>query len=447
MYTLVFVAADHGSLWGHFTELSAEPGVTMVRGRGSTVWSDDGQAYFDGLSSLYCVNVGHGRESIADAVSAQMRTLEYFPVWTYRTPVAAELADKVASLAPPGLNTVFFTSGGSESVESAWKLVRQYHRLMGKPNKYKVISRIGSYHGTTLGALSITGVASLKEPFEPLVPGGLHAAKVDSFHADVDPRQHALDCAEDVARLIEAEGADTIGAIFIEPVQNSGGCLVADPVYFARLRELCDEHDILLVSDETICSWGRLGTFFGCDAIGYRPDIITTAKGITSAYVPMGAVIASDRVVEAFRKTGVSFSHGLTFGGHPVAAAAALENIRIIEDEGLCEAAARAGAFFRAGLESLLDGPLVADVRGVGLFQAIELVSDKATKAPFSAEQTEVLKQGIPSGLLSEGLISRAIHRGAPVIQFAPPLISTEQELATAVETLRRVIADTASRL
>lgn len=436
-------------LWMHFAELaryrSVEP-PTIVRGEGAHVWDAEGRRYFDGLSALYCSNVGHGRREIAEAVAEQLTTLDYFPLWKFATPRASELAERIAGLAPAGLEWSFFTSGGSESVESAWKLTRQYHRLRGNPGKTKIVSRAGSYHGTTLGALAITGSPTLHEPFTPLVPGALHAPKVDPYHSELDPVAHSLECADAVAELVEAEGPDSVGAVIVEPVQNSGGCLVAEPEYFQRLREICDEHDLLLISDETICSWGRLGTIFGADLFGYTPDIITTAKGLTSGYVPMGAVIASERVAEPFLQPGASFAHGLTFGGHPAAAAAALANIDIIEREGLCEHAQTAGAHFRSRLESLLELPIVGHVRGAGLFHAIELTADRDTKAAFSAEQTELLTELVPNALYERGLICRALHRGAPVIQFAPTLVSTEDELGEAVELVREVLTEASER-
>lgn len=437
-------------LWMHFAELARyrdhEP-PTIVRGEGAHVWDAQGRRYFDGLSALYCSNVGHGRTEIATAVAKQLETLDYFPLWKFSTPPAAELAERIATLAPADLAWVFFTSGGSESVESAWKLTRQYHRLRGNPGKTKVISRAGSYHGTTLGALAVTGSPTLHEPFTPLVPGALHVPKVDPYHSDLEPVAHSLERADAVAALVEAEGPDSVGAIFVEPVQNSGGCLVAEPEYFQRLREICDEHDMLLISDETICSWGRLGTIFGADRFGYTPDIITTAKGLTSGYVPMGAVIASERVAEPFLEPGASFAHGLTFGGHPAAAAAALANIDILEREGLCERATTAGAHFRERLESLLELPIVGHVRGAGLFQAIELTADRETKAAFSGEQTESLTEFVPAALYERGLICRALHRGAPVIQFAPTLVSTEDELGEAVEVVREVLVEASERI
>ncbi|UKA60510.1 aspartate aminotransferase family protein [Arthrobacter sp. FW306-2-2C-D06B] len=436
-------AAAHRHLWMHFADMSSYEDreiPTVVKGEGAYVWDDRGRRYIDGLASLYCVNAGHGRREIADAVHNQLKDLEYFPVWNYATPPAVKLAERVAELAPGNLNRVFFTSGGSESVESAWKLARQYHRLRGHEGKTKIIGRTGAYHGTTMGALSITGIPSMQEPFLPLVPGVLHAPKVDNYRATVGPEQHALDCANAVADIIKAEGANTIAAIIVEPVQNSGGCLPADPIYFQRLREICDANDVLLISDETICAWGRTGAFFGSAALGYQPDIITTAKAITSAYIPMGAVIAGDHVVEPFLSRGAVFEHGLTFGGHPVAAAAGLANIEIIENENLCGRATELGARLRAGLEGLYDIPIVGDVRGAGFFQAIELVKDQKTKESLPAETLLKWSREVPGMLFDRGLVCRAIHRGAPIIQFAPTLVSSEQDVDDIVSIVDDVL-------
>jgi adenosylmethionine-8-amino-7-oxononanoate aminotransferase len=439
--------AAHRHLWMHFAELSKYDGreiPTIIRGEGSYVFDAHGQRFLDALSSLYCVNVGHGRKEIADAVGAQMAQLSYYSTWNYAHPRAIELAERIATLAPGDLNRVFFTSGGSESVESAWKMARQYHRLRGKPEKTKIVSRLRAYHGTTMGALSITGIPSIQEPFLPLVPGVLHGPTVDPYHADADPVQHSLDCADGIGKVIQEADPDTVAAVIIEPVQNSGGCLTPEPEYFARLRAICDEHDVLLISDETICSWGRLGAWFGAEYFGYEPDILTTAKGLTSAYVPMGAVLASDRVAEPFLEPGQMFAHGLTFGGHPLAAAAALANIEIIEKEELCALATDSGAYFREVLESLKDIPIVGDVRGAGLFMAVELVADQPSKEPLPKPVLAEMAARVPGMLYERGLICRAMHRGAPVIQFAPPLVIDTSQIDELGDAMRSVLGEMA---
>ena len=383
----------------HFTRLGADPHAPLpiiVSGEGCYVYDADGKRYLDGLSALYCVNVGHGRAELAEAAATQLRELDFFTNWSYAHPRAIELAERVAGLAPGDLNRVFFTSGGSEAVESALKLARAYHRMHGKGQKVKTIAREIAYHGTTLGALSVTGITEVRAPFEPLAPGGCHVPNTNAYRwpAGRDP----LWAAEAIAERIEFEGPDTVAAVILEPVQNGGGCIPPQEGYFQRVREICDAYDVLLISDEVICSWGRLGHFFGSERYGYQPDIITTAKGITSAYVPLGAMIASDRVAEPFLHGHASFAHGFTFGGHPLATAVALANIDLIEREDLCGHVRAKEPEFRAMLESLRDIPIVGDVRGAGFFQAIELVKDRETKETFNDEESEHLLRGFLSG-------------------------------------------------
>src|SRR5215207_7962013 len=323
-------------LWMHFTRMGsyADADVPIiVRGDGCHVWDDKGNRFFDGLSSLFCTNIGHGRGEVAQAGADQARELGFFTNWSYAHPRSIELAARIAALTPGDLNRVFFTSGGSEAVESAIKLVRQYHKLTGHPTKTKIVARKVAYHGTTLGALTATGIAPLRQPFEPLTPGGVHVENTNTYRLPYGMRPEHL--AETVAERIEFEGPETVAAVIMEPVQNAGGCFVPPEGYFQRVREICDQYGVLLISDEVICSWGRLGHWFGAQRYGYEPDLITTAKGITSAYAPMGAVIASDRVAEPFMEGDVSFTHGITFGGHPVAAAVAMANIDVFERERL----------------------------------------------------------------------------------------------------------------
>jgi adenosylmethionine-8-amino-7-oxononanoate aminotransferase len=438
-----YQAAAHRNLWMHFAELGAYRDIDIPiisRGEGAYVYDTEGRRYFDGLASLYCVNVGHGRNEIAEAVHRQIGEIDFFPVWNYATPAAVRLSEKIAEIAPGNLNRVFFTNSGSESVETALKLVRQYQRLRGLTDKYKVISRQGAYHGVTMGALSLTQVPDMQAPFAPMVPGSLVAPQVKDFRSGKTPEQNAIDCANELEQVILREGADSVAAVIVEPVQSSGGVLPAHPVYFQRLREICDRHDVLMISDETICSWGRLGHFFGSTAIGYQPDIITTAKAITSAYVPMGAVIVGEHVAEPFLQEGVMFEHGATFGGHPVAAAAALANIEIIERESLNERAVVLGERMQKGFESLFSIPIVGDARGVGFFRAIELVSDRETNGALPQEVLKEWTFSVPRLLLERGLVCRAIHRGAPTFIFSPTLVSTEEDVDRVVEIMGEVL-------
>jgi adenosylmethionine-8-amino-7-oxononanoate aminotransferase len=439
----------HRHLWQHFTRMGDDPNAPLpiiVAGEGCYVYDADGKRYLDGLAALFCVNLGHGRAELAEAAANQIRELDFYTTWSYAHPRAIELASKIASLAPGDLNRVFFTSGGSEAVESALKLARNYHRLTGNAQKIKVIAREIAYHGTTLGALSATGITSTRTPFEPLAPGGCHVPNTNSYHwpADRDP----LWAAEKIAQRIEFEGPETVSAVILEPVQNGGGCFVPQEGYFQRVREICDAYDVLLISDEVICSWGRLGYMFGSERFGYQPDIITTAKGMTSAYVPMGAMIASDRIAEPFMQGTRSFAHGFTFGGHPVAAAVALAAIEIYEREDICGHVRAKESEFRATLERLRDLPIVGDVRGAGFFQAVELVKDQRTRESFTDEESEDLLRGFLSGeLYRHGLICRADDRGDPVIQLSPPLIADSEQFEEIGDVLRTVLTAASERI
>ncbi len=435
-------AAQH--LWGHFTRLGGATGDVPIidRGEGCHVYDIDGKRYLDGLSGLFTVQVGHGRRELADAAAEQAGTLAYFPVWSFAHEPAIRLATRIATAAPGDLNRVFFTPTGGDAVESAIKLARQYWKLAGQPMRTKVISRTLAYHGTSMGALSLTGVPSIKAPFEPLMPGAVKVQTpyrfrcIDCSHLDAC----TLRCADDLELRIEMEGADTVAAVFMEPLQNTGGAFAPPPGYWQRVREICDRHDVLLVSDEVICAFGRLGHTFGSDRYGYQPDMITFAKGVTSGYSPLGGLIVSDRIAEPFVRADdpAVFLQGQTFGAHPVSCAVALANLDIMEREGINEHVLANQDAFRAALDGLRDIPLVGDVRGDGYFMAIELVPDPAARTTFTAEQAEWLLRGFLSPrLFAAGLICRADDRAEPVITLAPPLIAGEEEFAFIADTLR----------
>jgi adenosylmethionine-8-amino-7-oxononanoate aminotransferase len=433
-------------LWMHFTRMGAYKDHELpiiVRGEGSYVYDQNGKRYLDGLSALFCVNAGHGRAELGEAAARQAKELGFYTNWTFAHPLSIELAARIAALAPGDLNRVFFTSGGSEAVESAIKLSRNYHRARGEGTRYKLIARQTAYHGTTMGALIATGIPAIRSQFEPLPPGGCHVANTNSYR-----NPEWLDPAEAIAERIEFEGPENVAAVILEPVQNSGGCFTPPEGYFQRVREICDEYGVLLISDEVICSWGRIGTYFGCERYGYQPDIVTTAKGITSAYAPMGAVIASDKVFEPFSEGSSMFAHGLTFGGHPVSAAVAMANLDIFENEDLCGRVQEHEGEFRAMLEGLRDLPLVGDVRGAGYFHAIELVKDQETKESFSADESEQLLRGFLSGeLYKRGLICRADDRGDPVVQFSPPLVAGPEQFAEIEAVMRPVLTEAWERI
>ena len=445
---LADVARDH--LWMHFTRHSTyyDGGDVpiIVRGEGPYVWDSHGKRYLDGLAGLFTVQAGHGRKELAQAAARQAEELAFFPLWSYAHPTGIELAERLAHETPGDLNRVFFTTGGGEAVETAWKLAKQYFKLVGKPMKHKVISRAVAYHGTPQGALAITGIPDAKMYFEPLVPGAFRVPNTNFYRAP----EHGDDleafgrwAADQIEIAIQQEGPDTVAAVFLEPVQNSGGCFPPPPGYFARVREICDRHDVLLVSDETICAFGRLGHTFASNRYGYVPDIITCAKGMTSAYSPIGAMICSDRLFEPFKQGSNYFAHGYTFGGHPVSAAVALANLDIFEREGLNQHVLDTEDAFRNTLEKLTDLPIVGDVRGDGFFYGIELVKDKATKETFDEDEAERLLRGFLSkALFDAGLYCRADDRGDPVVQLAPPLVVDQEHFDEIEQILRSVLTE-----
>ena len=454
-------AKDH--LWMHFTRQSGMEdghGVPIItKGKGHHIWDSKGRKYIDGLSGLFVVNAGHGRKRLAEVAAKQAEELAFFPLWSYAHPAAIELADRLADYAPGDLNRVFFSTGGGEAVETAFKLAKYYWKLQGRPTKHKVISRAVAYHGTSQGALAITGIPAMKEMFEPVVPGGFRVPNTNFYRAeemgfvaspgaiDVEA-EFGVWAANRIEEMIQFEGPETVAAVFLEPVQNSGGCFPPPLGYFQRVREICDKYDVLLVSDEVICAFGRIGRMFACDEYGYVPDMITCAKGMTSGYSPIGATIISDRIYEPFKHGETAFYHGYTFGGHPVSSAVALANLDIFEEEKLNEHVRENSPIFRKTLEKLLDLPIVGNVRGAGYFFGIELVKDKVTKETFDDDEAERLLRGFLSkALYDAGLYCRADDRGDPVIQLAPPLTIGPAEFDEIEAILRSVLTEAWSRL
>jgi adenosylmethionine-8-amino-7-oxononanoate aminotransferase len=443
-------AAAKQHLWMHFTRMSAYRDAdipVIVRGSGPYVYDDKGKRYLDGLAGLFVSMVGHGRTELAEAASKQASELAYFPLWSYAHPAAVELAARLAELAPGDLNRVFFTTSGSEAVESAWKLAKAYFKRTGQPARYKVLSREYAYHGTSLGALAVTGLAAIKDDFEPLPPGGVRVPNTNFYRAPEfvadDETRFGRWAADEIERAILREGPESVAAVFLEPVQNSGGCFTPPPGYFQRVREICDQYGVLLVSDEVICAFGRLGYYFGAERYAYRPDIITFAKGVTSGYSPLGGMIVSDRLMEPFLTGTATFLHGVTFAGHPVSCAVALANLDVFERDNLLGNVRANERDFRASLEQLLDLPIVGNVRGAGYFYGIELVKDKNTRETFSAEESERLLRGFLShALFDAGLVCRTDDRGDPVIQLAPPLICTQEHFTEIEQILRAVLSE-----
>jgi adenosylmethionine-8-amino-7-oxononanoate aminotransferase len=401
-----------------------------------------------------------------------MRELPFYTNWTYAHPRAIELAAEVASLAPGDLNRVFFVSGGSEAVESAWKLARQYfavrggaslapgvapgemiERQVGGPapgHKYKAIARDIAYHGTTFGALSINGVEALRKPFEPLVPEVRHVSNTNRYHRPPDETEEEFTAflLDELERTILEMDPETVCLVHMEPIQNAGGSFIAPAGYWRGVRELCDRYDILLSADEVITAFGRVGHWFASERYDIRPDIVTCAKGLSSSYAAIGAVVATDRVMEPFLESASMYTHGITFGGHPVMSAIALKNIEIMKREQIMEHVLSNQDAFRSTLAQLLDLPIVGDLRGTGYFYALELVKDKETRETFTDEECETLLRGFLSPRLFEkGLICRADDRGDPVVQISPPLVAGQKEFDEMTGILGDVLAEAWERV
>jgi adenosylmethionine-8-amino-7-oxononanoate aminotransferase len=469
-------ARDH--LWLHFTRMSGyRDGEVpiIVRGDGCYLEDAHGKRYLDALAGLFAVQIGYSYgEEIGEAAAAQMRELPFYTNWSYAHPRAIELAAEVASLAPGDLNRVFFVSGGSEAVESAWKLARQYYSARGEHHRaavaqapthdydaeraarstgerrWKAISRNVAYHGTTMGALSINGIPALRTPFEPLVPEVLHVRNTNRYHRPPAESEEEFTriLLDELQQTIESTGPETVCMVIMEPVQNAGGAFTPPEGYWRGVRELCNRYEILLCADEVITGFGRLGSWFGSERYDIRPDLVTCAKGLSSAYASIGAVIATDRVMEPFLQGERMYTHGITFGGHPVQAAIALKNIEIMRREKIVEHVDEQQDTVRQTLEQLLDLPIAGDLRGTGFFYALELVKDKDTRETFSDEECEQLLRGFLTPRMFEaGLICRADDRGDPVIQISPPLIAGQAEWDELVGILGTVLEEAWQRI
>jgi adenosylmethionine-8-amino-7-oxononanoate aminotransferase len=475
-------AKEH--LWMHFTrmgEFDVADVPIIVRGDGCYLEDSNGRRYIDALAGLFSVNIGYSfGEEIGQAALEQMRELPFYTNWSYAHPRAIELAAEVASLAPGDLNRVFFCSGGSEAVESAWKLARQYYAARGEkqlqglvtpgaragaqepevdhdaivasagspPRRYKAIARHIAYHGTTMGALSINGIPAIRTPFEPLVSEVRHVSNTNRYHrpAEETEAQFTRFLLDELEQAILGMGPETVCLVHMEPVQNAGGCFTPPEGYWRGVREICDRYDILLSADEVITAFGRLGYWFGSERYDIRPDIVTSAKGLSSSYAAIGAVVATDRVMEPFMGATSMFSHGITFGGHPVMCAIALKNIEIMKRERILEHVRENEDAFRATLGQLLDIPIVGDLRGTGYFLALELVKDKDTRETFSDEECEKLLRGyLSTALWDAGMICRADDRGDPVIQISPPLVAGQAEFDEITSILGEVLTEGAA--
>jgi len=444
-------ARDH--LWLHFTRmggyLTTEVPV-IVRGEGCYLEDVNGKRYLDALAGLFAVNIGYSYgEEIGQVALEQMRELPYYTNWSYAHPRAIELAAELASLAPGDLTRAFFVSGGSEGVESAWKLARQYHAARGE-RRWKAVSRNVAYHGTTMGALSINGIPAVRAPFEPLVPEVVHVRNTNRYHRPPDESEAEFTAflLDDLENALDAAGPDTVAMVIMEPVQNSGGSFTPPAGYFQGVRELCDHFGILLCADEVITGFGRIGHWFASERYDIRPDILTCAKGLSSAYAAIGAVLTTDRVIEPFLTGDSMFTHGITFGGHPVMAAIALKNIEIMKRDRIVDGVLEKEGMYRSKLEPLLELPIAGDLRGAGCFYGLELVKNKETRETFSDAEAERLLRGFVSPQLFErGLICRADDRGDPVIQISPPLVAGEAEFDELVNILGRVLEEAWERI
>jgi adenosylmethionine-8-amino-7-oxononanoate aminotransferase len=440
-------------LWLHFTgmgDLDPDELQIIVRAEGCYLEDSNGKRYLDALAGLFCVNAGYsfGAE-MGEAAAAQMRELPFAINWTFAHPRSIELAAELARLAPGDINRAFFVSGGSEAVEAAWKLARQYHSARGE-RRWKAIARRVAYHGTTMGALSINGCTELRTPFEPLVPDVLHVSNTNRFRRPEQESegQFTRFLLDELEETIRQAGPETVAMVIMEPVQNAGGSFMPPAGYWAGVRELCDRYGILLCADEVITAFGRLGHWFASERFDIRPDMITTAKGLSSAYAAIGALLVSDRVMEPFEKPGAMFSHGMTFGGHPVQAAVALKNIEIMRREGIVEHVAEHQDEFHAALSRLLELPIVGDLRGTGFFYALELVKDSDSRESFSEEECDQLLRGFLSPeLFKRGLICRADDRGDPVVQISPPLVAGPEEFEEIVRILGGALEEASDRM
>ena len=441
-------ARDH--LWLHFTRMGGHDAPIIMRGEGCYLEDSNGKRYLDALAGLFAVQVGYSYgEEMGQAALEQMRELPFYTNWSYAHPRAIELAHEIAQLTPGDLNRVFFVSGGSEAVESAWKLARQYHSARGE-RRWKAVGRRVAYHGTTMGALSINGIAAIRAPFEPLVPDTIHVRNTNRYHRPPDETEEEFTAflLEDLDSSIEQAGPETVAMVLMEPVQNAGGSFTPPAGYWKGVREICDKYGVLLCADEVITGFGRLGSWFGSEHYDIKPDMITCAKGLSSAYASIGAVVASDRVVEPFLDDKSTYTHGITFGGHPVQCAIALKNLEIMKRERVVENVRDNAEAFHATLSQLLDLPIVGDLRGTGYFYALELVKNKETRETFTDEECETLLRGFVSPQLFEkGLICRADDRGDPVIQISPPLIATQKEFDIIAGTIGEVLSEAWGRV
>ena len=440
-------AAEH--FWPHSAQAGdmSESGVRIVNS-GKGVWVEDavGDKWFDLISSMYLVNIGHGRHEIAEAVYEQMKAISYSPGATV-TPATSQLSAKVASLSPDKDSRVFFVSGGSEAVETAIKMAKQYHYNNGDAGRWKVLSRQGSYHGSTHLCMSLAQQGTNVAPFGPLVPGNIHVANHNNYRGICNDGEGNcnLECAKEVDRAIEHAGPGTVAAFIGEPISAASGTHIPHPDYWPMLREICDKHGVILICDEVINGFGRTGKMFATEHWGVQPDIFTVAKALTSGYLPVGAAIASKKIADAFiGDEDKSFRHLITFGGNPPTAAAGLANLKIMEEEGMVENSANMGDHLYQRLQRLYEHSIVGDVRGgLGLMAEVELVKDRDTKVQFSKDDKIGDKVG---SLFRDHNILGRLGRGGG-IPIYPPLCVTKDEIDDLVDRLDSVLTKIQSQI
>jgi adenosylmethionine-8-amino-7-oxononanoate aminotransferase len=429
----------HGNLQHH--DLEKRPPLEIVQADGCWVTDSEGRRYLDAMAGLWCVNVGYGRREIVDAVTEQMARLPYYPL-TQSHPPGAKLAARLASLLPKDLSRVFLLNSGSEAVETALKMARQYaRRAHPGQNRYKIIARHRAYHGFTMGALSATGQAARKRAFEPLVPGFLHVTPPDHYRCTFCAAEAGctLTCADEFDRVIRMEGADTVAAVILEPTIGGGGVFHAPEGYLERVREICDRHGVLLILDEVITGFGRTGKMFGFEHAGIRPDILTVAKGITSAYLPLAATVATDAIFEAFRSDTddtTKFAQVSTFGGHPCSCAAGLANLEILVRERLWENSARTGAYLADRLRAI-ESRHIGEVRGRGLLIGLEMVAD-ANRTPMPEPEVVRMQKSIREAGVLVGRNNDTLPGFGNVLTISPPLTLSQTEADTIVAAVAK---------
>ena len=440
--------ATHRHLLPHFTRGDAwrrDDLVVIDRGEGCYVWDTDGVEYLDGLSGLFCTNLGHGRSDLTAVAAKQMDRLAFYPNWSFAHPPSLEAASFIADVAPGDLDRVFFVNSGSEAVESALKFARGYHLANGEDARHKVIARRWAYHGTTLGALAVTGVPNLRDPFEPMLAGCVR--HVDNTLGCIDEpavRARELPCVSAVEEAILSEGPETVAMVIAEPVQNGRGALVPPEGYWQELRRICDEHGVLLCADEVINSFGRLGHWFGSERFGAEPDMITFAKGVTSAYQPLGGLLVRGPLVDRMWDSPVSmFVHGSTFGAHPVATTVAVANMAAMRDEDVFANVIGNEQQLGDGLKALMAAHrCVKDVRGTGYFHYVELMRDRVAGIDLTEEEfAQLLPGGVLERFVKEArVLVRPDSRGAAMLAIAPPLVADAQVIDDLLNRVDQVL-------